>query len=82
LPVFEKYYGKGLMPIISGIVFRAVHWAVRRGAVYAKKIAQTKKKDDTLARRTGIRGETHGYLVFAQSRRRICPREPKAKLIW
>jgi putative endonuclease len=46
------------MPIISSIVFRAVHWAARRGLRQEKN---NDEKERHVARRTGIRGETYGY---------------------
>jgi len=47
------------MPIIAHIVFRAMHWAARRGLRQEECPDQDEKRH--VARRTGIRGETYGY---------------------
>ena len=48
-----------IMPIFSQLMFRAVHWAARRGLREEGSFASDKKKQE--ARRTGVRGETYAY---------------------
>jgi putative endonuclease len=71
------------MPIISRLIFRAVHWAARKGLREgATPSPETKKRE---ARRTGIRGETyaywylrrHGYVFVA---RNFTPRASKGEI--
>ncbi|GAC1618627.1 MAG: hypothetical protein PVS2B2_05160 [Candidatus Acidiferrum sp.] len=52
------------MPIFSKIIFRAVHWAARRGLREEGPPDQKEKKQ--VARRTGVRGETYGYWYLRQ----------------
>src|SRR5437016_9360988 len=40
-------------------MFRAVHWAARRGLREAESFSSDAKKQE--ARRTGVRGETYAY---------------------
>jgi len=47
------------MPIFSQLMFRAVHWAARRGLREEESFSSDAKKQE--ARRTGIRGETYAY---------------------
>ena len=47
------------MPIFSRLMFRAVHWASRRGLREEESHSSHAKKQE--ARRTGIRGETYAY---------------------
>src|SRR5258708_38605067 len=47
------------MPIFSQLMFRAVHWAARRGLREEETFSSDAKKLE--ARRTGIRGETYAY---------------------
>jgi putative endonuclease len=47
------------MPIFSQLMFRAVHWAARRGLREAESFSSDAKKQE--ARRTGVRGETYAY---------------------
>ncbi len=54
------------MPLLSRLIFYAVHWAARRGLheVRAQKPAaspQANFEKKEKARRTGLRGETYGY---------------------
>jgi putative endonuclease len=51
--------GAGTMPIFSQLMFRAVHWAARRGLREDENFSSEAKKLE--ARRTGIRGETYAY---------------------
>jgi putative endonuclease len=47
------------MPLFSSMIFRAVHWAARRGLREEERPEQEEKRQ--AARRTGVRGETYGY---------------------
>ena len=47
------------MPIFSNLMFRAVHWAARRGLREEGAPADNARKQR--AQRTGIRGETYAY---------------------
>jgi putative endonuclease len=47
------------MPIFSQLMFRAVHWAARRGLREEESFSGNAKKQE--ARRTGGRGETYAY---------------------
>ena len=47
------------MPIFSQLMFRAVHWAARRGLREEESYSSDTKKLE--ARRTGSRGETYAY---------------------
>jgi Holliday junction resolvase-like predicted endonuclease len=47
------------MPIFSKLMFRAVHWAARRGLREEENFSSDAKKLE--ARRTGVRGETYAY---------------------
>jgi hypothetical protein len=47
------------MPIFSQLLFRAVHWAARRGLREEERFSSEAKK--LQARHTGIRGETYAY---------------------
>jgi putative endonuclease len=47
------------MPIFSRLMFRAVHWAARRGLRQEESFSSYARKLE--ARRTGIRGETYAY---------------------
>ena len=47
------------MPVISNLMFHAVHWAARRGLRVEETFANDGKKQE--ARRTGVRGETYAY---------------------
>ena len=47
------------MPIFSQLMFRAVHWAARRGLREEEDFAREAKKLE--ARRTGLRRETYAY---------------------
>jgi putative endonuclease len=49
----------GIMPIFSQLMFRAVHWAARRGLREEESFSSNAKKQE--ARRTGVRGETYAY---------------------
>jgi putative endonuclease len=51
--------GAGTMPIFSQLMFRAVHWAARRGLREEERFSSEAKKLE--ARRTGVRGETYAY---------------------
>ena len=51
--------GAKAMPIFSQLMFRAVHWAARRGLRAEENLSSDAKKLE--ARRTGIRGETYAY---------------------
>jgi putative endonuclease len=71
------------MPIFSKLMFRAVHWAARRGLREEESFSSDTKKLE--ARRTGIRGETyaywylrrHGYVFVA---RNYTPRGVKGEI--
>ena len=58
---FAKHRGIDVstMPIFSQLMFRAVHWAARRGLREEESFSSDAKK--LQARRTGIRGETYAY---------------------
>jgi putative endonuclease len=47
------------MPVFSNLMFRAVHWAARRGLREEESFWSDTKKLE--ARRTGVRGETYAY---------------------
>jgi len=47
------------MPIVSNLMFRAVHWASRRGLRQEENLSGDAQKQ--VARRTGVRGETYAY---------------------
>ena len=47
------------MPIFSHLMFRAVHWAARRGLREEENFSSEAKKQES--RRAGIRGETYAY---------------------
>ena len=47
------------MPVFSNLIFRAVHWAARRGLREEEISSGDAKKQE--ARRTGVRGETYAY---------------------
>jgi putative endonuclease len=47
------------MPIVSRLIFHAVHWAARKGLREA--VAPSPEAKKQVARRTGIRGETYAY---------------------
>ncbi|MFI5092915.1 MAG: YraN family protein [Candidatus Acidiferrum sp.] len=61
------------MPILSRLIFRAVHWAARKGLREGDGPSPEAKKHE--ARKTGIRGETyaywylrrHGYIFVARN---------------
>ncbi len=71
------------MPIVSRLIFQAVHWAARKGLRDADTPSPEAKK--YTARRTGIRGETyaywylrrHGYVFVA---RNFTPRASKGEI--
>jgi putative endonuclease len=46
------------MPVFSNLMFRAVHWAARRGLREAQFFRGCEKLE---ARRTGVRAETYAY---------------------
>jgi Holliday junction resolvase-like predicted endonuclease len=77
-----SYYGTP-MPIVSRLIFQAVHWAARKGLRDADTPSPETKK--YTARRTGIRGETyaywylrrHGYIFVA---RNFTPRASKGEI--
>jgi Uncharacterised protein family UPF0102 len=70
-------------PIVSRLIFQAVHWAARKGLRDAEAPVHEAKK--LAARRTGIRGETyaywylrrHGYIFVA---RNFTPRASKGEI--
>lgn len=47
------------MPIFSNLMFKAVHWAARRGLREEENFSSEAKRE--AARRTGVRGETYAY---------------------
>ena len=47
------------MPIFSSLMFRAVHWAARRGLREEARSHEDARKKEAL--RTGVRGETYAY---------------------
>jgi putative endonuclease len=51
--------GGRTMPIFSKLMFRAVHWAARRGLREEESFSSDARKLE--ARRTGVRGETYAY---------------------
>jgi len=51
--------GGGTMAIFSKLMFRAVHWAARRGLRAEENFSSDAKKLE--ARRTRVRGETYAY---------------------
>ena len=61
------------MPIVSRLIFEAVHWAARKGLRESEAPSPEAKKHT--ARQTGIRGETyaywylrcHGYIFVARN---------------
>jgi putative endonuclease len=71
------------MPIVSRLIFQAVHWAARKGLRESGRPSPETKKH--VARRTGIRGETyaywylrrHGYIFVA---RNFTPRASKGEI--
>ena len=77
------FTSSGLMPIVSRLIFQAVHWAARKGLRDEEAPSSDTRK--LAARRTGIRGETyaywylrrHGYIFVA---RNFTPRSAKGEL--
>jgi Holliday junction resolvase-like predicted endonuclease len=73
----------GIMPLVSRLIFHAVHWAARKGLRETGVHSNEEKKN--AARRTGIRGETyaywylrrHGYVFIA---RNFTPRASKGEI--
>jgi len=71
------------MPIVSRLIFQAIHWAARKGLRDADTPSPETKK--LTARRTGVRGETyaywylrrHGYIFVA---RNFTPRASKGEI--
>ena len=71
------------MPIVSRLIFHAVHWAARNGLREGEGSAPNAKKQE--ARQTGVRGETyaywylrrHGYIFVA---RNFTPRASKGEI--
>jgi Holliday junction resolvase-like predicted endonuclease len=55
----DRRIGAKAMPIFSQLMFRAVHWAARRGLREEHGFSSEEKK--LAARRTGVRGETYAY---------------------
>jgi putative endonuclease len=47
------------MPIVSRLIFQAVHWAARKGLRESEVPSPDARKHE--ARQTGIRGETYAY---------------------
>lgn len=71
------------MPIFSQLMFRAVHWAARRGLREEESFSSDEKKLE--ARRTGVRGETYAYwylrrLGYVFVARNYTPRGIKGEL--
>ena len=71
------------MPLVSRLIFQAVHWAARKGLREGEGNSLADKKQE--ARRTGVRGETyaywylrrHGYIFVA---RNFTPRASKGEI--
>jgi putative endonuclease len=71
------------MPLVSRLIFQAVHWAARKGLRDSEAFSPDTKKHE--ARQTGIRGETyaywylrrHGYVFVA---RNFTPRASKGEI--
>jgi putative endonuclease len=71
------------MPIVARLIFQAVRWAARKGLRDGEAPSPETKK--SIARRTGIRGETyaywylrrHGYVFVA---RNFMPRASKGEI--
>jgi putative endonuclease len=71
------------MPIVSRLIFQAVHWAARKGLRESEAASPEARKHE--ARQTGIRGETyacwylrrHGYIFVA---RNFTPRAAKGEI--
>jgi putative endonuclease len=75
--------GGGTMPIFSQLMFRAVHWAARRGLREEENFSSDAKKLE--ARRTGVRGETYAYWYLRKKgyifvARNYTPRVIKGKI--
>src|ERR1700741_5220337 len=71
------------MPIFSKLMFRAVHWAARRGLRGEASPDSNAKKLE--AHRTGVRGETYAYwylrrLGYIFIARNYAPRGIKGEL--
>jgi putative endonuclease len=71
------------VPLVSRLIFQAVHWAARKGLRESDSQSPDTKRHE--ARRTGIRGETyaywylrrHGYVFVA---RNFSPRASKGEI--
>ena len=73
------------MPLVSRLIFQAVHWAARKGLREGDSPAPSLEGRKYEARQTGIRGETyaywylrrHGYVFVA---RNFTPRASKGEI--
>jgi hypothetical protein len=71
------------MPIVSRLIFHAVHWAARKGLREGDSSSPESKKQE--ARQTGIRGETYAYwylrrLGYIFVARNFAPRASKGEI--
>jgi putative endonuclease len=71
------------MPLVSRLIFQAVHWAARKGLRDSEAPAPDTKKNE--ARRTGIRGETYAYWYLRRQgyvfvARNFTPRASKGEI--
>jgi putative endonuclease len=73
------------MPLVSRLIFQAVHWAARKGLRDNEREASSPEAKKLASRRAGIRGETyaywylrrHGYVFVA---RNFTPRASKGEI--
>ncbi len=71
------------MPIVSRLIFHAVHWAARKGLREGEGPRSQAKKHE--ARQTGIRGETYAYWYLRRQgyifvARNFTPRASKGEI--
>jgi putative endonuclease len=71
------------MPIVSRLIFHAVHWAARKGLREGDSSSPESKKQE--ARQTGVRGETYAYwylrrLGYIFVARNFTPRASKGEI--
>jgi putative endonuclease len=71
------------VPIVSRLIFQAVHWAARKGLRDSEASSLETKKHE--ARRTGIRGETYAYWYLRRQgyifvARNFTPRASKGEI--
>ena len=78
----NPFYTLATMPLLSRAIFRAVHWAARKGLRDDWESPDQRKH---AARRAGVRGETYGYWYMRRHgyvfiARNYTPRSGKGEL--